>query len=176
MSPRNCTHTCLPDIAHTQTCLPRRHKGPVRIQGNLMNHNNRQHLQPCPLHNWCMWSHPIIQARTSRPGSWNTLTNQRWPHIYPLHMLRNNTRCRNRDTVGRFPPHSRCMLQCRLSFCICQLRITRMFPTLLLMLDHNSRPPPPSPQCTRAATPHAVASYTRSWRSRTRDACMSCSS
>ena len=90
-----------------------------------------------------------MQARTSRPGSCNTLTNQQWPPIYPLHMQHNQPRCRNRRTVVAFPPRSRCMLQCRLSFCICQLRMTRMFPTLLFLLHCNSRPPPPSPEYTQ---------------------------
>ena len=69
-------------------------------------------------------------------------------------MANNQARCRNRRTGGTFPPRSRCMLQCRLSFCICQLRMTRMFPTLLFLLHRNSRPPPPSPEYTQRTKSH----------------------
>jgi len=145
-------------MRHTETCLPRRHKGPVRNHC-MMNLDNRQNLWPCPLHNRCMWSNPP-KARTSRARSWHKRSHQRSPHIYPLHMRHNAARCRNRGTQMPFPPRSRCMLHCRLSFCICQLRMTRTFPTLLSMLDHNSRPPPSPPentQRTRSQAPRREA-------------------
>ena len=145
-------------MRHTQTCLSRRRNTRDRRTRNT-NRNSRSYWKPCPLHNRCMWSHRPLKARTSRSRSWYRRSHRR-RNIYPLHMRHNQASCRNRRTRMPFPPRRRCMLQCRLSFCICQLRTTRMFLTPLYMLNHNSRPPTTpaqSTQHTRSQTKHAQA-------------------